>query len=469
MKTRNVRMKTKRTKRTKKIYVGGNLECGPDGLWRPYTYTGKYPNRQINLYRQAESDLLNALKIPCTKHKTEGSTAWVYTDLVDLPYMERLFLALPIDRQSAILKSLRKSVYNRNFNITRGINNDFDHQNMLKKMIDLQEHFSTLIPVPPREEWKDDALSQQITVLEAEIETLGLQIGEGRNDLIPRFDDKQEELDGVKDELSKYKKLSSPKPIPKKTHTPLPTLSVARPAQQEPSKQKSIKSKSKLTKEEEDEIIESARQQSLDERNKLEKNTRESEELERISTLAYHLFITFSDEFNARQGNDDTKIYEVNKPLVAQFIAMFNYAHEHPDANVGLVFETMCHNFNFYIDAWINRFKIDNHMLEGIDPAVKEENCNIFPVNSELQKLFVYAETSTCVEHHNQLDISQLNRLLNERRVSVETPPFCSYCARTDKPLQVCSKCRSVKYCSKECQRGDWKKGHKTVCCKPPP
>lgn len=484
MKTRNVRMKTKRTKhRTKKIYVGGNLQCGPDGGWEPYNYTGPFPNRQVGLYRQAEADLLIALNIPCTEAKAKGKTAWVYTDLVNLPYMEGIFVALPIDKQNAILKSLRRSVYNRNHNITHGINDDLGHRQMLQKMINLKEHLSTFMPVPPKEEWKDETLNQQIKDISAEIDTLNDRIVQGHIKLIPSLEDKQEELAIVKDELNVYIQLSSPKPL-KKKHTPLPTLSVAQeqpaqeqPVQEQPSKQKS-KSRTQLTKEEEHELIENARQQSLDERNKLEKITRESEELEKISTLAYHLFIPFSDEFNTTQGND-TKLYELNKPLVVQFIAMFNYAHEHPDANVGLLFETMCVNFNNYIDAWINRFKIDNHMQEGIDPTVKEENCTIFPVNSEHQKLFVYAETSTCIERHLRLDISQLNRLLSERRkkiaamikvpsVSVETKPFCDYCTRTDKPLQVCSKCRNVKYCSQECQRGDWK-GHKTVCCKPPP
>jgi hypothetical protein len=33
--------------------------------------------------------------------------------------------------------------------------------------------------------------------------------------------------------------------------------------------------------------------------------------------------------------------------------------------------------------------------------------------------------------------------------------------------LQVCSGCKLVSYCSKLCQKEDWKKGHKESCCKP--
>ena len=30
--------------------------------------------------------------------------------------------------------------------------------------------------------------------------------------------------------------------------------------------------------------------------------------------------------------------------------------------------------------------------------------------------------------------------------------------------LKLCTKCRLVAYCSKECQTADWKRGHKKVC-----
>jgi len=42
----------------------------------------------------------------------------------------------------------------------------------------------------------------------------------------------------------------------------------------------------------------------------------------------------------------------------------------------------------------------------------------------------------------------------------------CAYCKNTDCGLKVCSSCALVSYCSKECQKQDWKRGHKTVCFK---
>ena len=47
----------------------------------------------------------------------------------------------------------------------------------------------------------------------------------------------------------------------------------------------------------------------------------------------------------------------------------------------------------------------------------------------------------------------------------------CRYCRRppeADKPLRKCTRCKAVKYCGKECQRKDWKLGHKVDCFIPP-
>ena len=41
----------------------------------------------------------------------------------------------------------------------------------------------------------------------------------------------------------------------------------------------------------------------------------------------------------------------------------------------------------------------------------------------------------------------------------------CSHCSAT-KPLEECSRCKKVKYCSVKCQRQDWQKGHKKICRK---
>ena len=36
--------------------------------------------------------------------------------------------------------------------------------------------------------------------------------------------------------------------------------------------------------------------------------------------------------------------------------------------------------------------------------------------------------------------------------------------AKDDKKLLNCSQCRSVRYCSRECQRAHWRAGHKAEC-----
>ena len=40
----------------------------------------------------------------------------------------------------------------------------------------------------------------------------------------------------------------------------------------------------------------------------------------------------------------------------------------------------------------------------------------------------------------------------------------CAVCAEEDEELFLCSKCKTVKYCSKECQLRAWKEGHKIRC-----
>jgi hypothetical protein len=40
----------------------------------------------------------------------------------------------------------------------------------------------------------------------------------------------------------------------------------------------------------------------------------------------------------------------------------------------------------------------------------------------------------------------------------------CAMKASVENPLKLCSKCKKVYYCSRECQLDDWKKGHKEQC-----
>jgi hypothetical protein len=40
----------------------------------------------------------------------------------------------------------------------------------------------------------------------------------------------------------------------------------------------------------------------------------------------------------------------------------------------------------------------------------------------------------------------------------------CAHCHETPEELKLCAGCKSVKYCSRTCQRADWP-SHKLVCC----
>lgn len=53
-----------------------------------------------------------------------------------------------------------------------------------------------------------------------------------------------------------------------------------------------------------------------------------------------------------------------------------------------------------------------------------------------------------------------------------ETFKKCGYCflLETDsQPLSLCGRCQQISYCSRRCQREDWKAGHKEVCKEPLP
>jgi hypothetical protein len=44
-----------------------------------------------------------------------------------------------------------------------------------------------------------------------------------------------------------------------------------------------------------------------------------------------------------------------------------------------------------------------------------------------------------------------------------DAPKICTSCSATDKPLMTCVRCKSVKYCNKDCQKTDWP-SHNVVC-----
>jgi hypothetical protein len=62
---------------------------------------------------------------------------------------------------------------------------------------------------------------------------------------------------------------------------------------------------------------------------------------------------------------------------------------------------------------------------------------------------------------------------VSDRRPAVhnlQSLPRCAFCNATGSrtvSLQQCHKCKKVRHCGKECQKGDWKLHHKAACSAP--
>ena len=57
-------------------------------------------------------------------------------------------------------------------------------------------------------------------------------------------------------------------------------------------------------------------------------------------------------------------------------------------------------------------------------------------------------------------------RIVYDNAMSMLVTNKCACCKRSDCHLKVCSRCGLVSYCTKECQKTDWKRGHKAMCNK---
>ncbi|KAH6716625.1 hypothetical protein BKA61DRAFT_572707 [Leptodontidium sp. MPI-SDFR-AT-0119] len=53
----------------------------------------------------------------------------------------------------------------------------------------------------------------------------------------------------------------------------------------------------------------------------------------------------------------------------------------------------------------------------------------------------------------------------SQANANTGSQPACSKISTDEKPLKPCTKCQSVQYCSKECQKADFK-NHKKECAK---
>ncbi|OJT01916.1 hypothetical protein TRAPUB_7628 [Trametes pubescens] len=68
----------------------------------------------------------------------------------------------------------------------------------------------------------------------------------------------------------------------------------------------------------------------------------------------------------------------------------------------------------------------------------------------------------------NDLAFERIRRIWdNKRKEEHVAKTHCSYCDKRGsqrKPLQTCSHCKAARYCDTDCQRADFRAGHKDEC-----
>jgi len=88
-----------------------------------------------------------------------------------------------------------------------------------------------------------------------------------------------------------------------------------------------------------------------------------------------------------------------------------------------------------------------------------------------------YNESTIVMKASGLHNIDQIRQYIRDQGIDEDITPMiqvkwtktittirrCQYCFKSDDKLSKCSSCNVVHYCSKECQKGDWKT-HKEYC-----
>eukprot|EP00899_Mesostigma_viride_P026483 jgi/Mesvir1/7019/Mv09150-RA.1 len=75
--------------------------------------------------------------------------------------------------------------------------------------------------------------------------------------------------------------------------------------------------------------------------------------------------------------------------------------------------------------------------------------------------------TDVSKDEHQGLFTAVMAEVLEEEVRSTLLCNACGMVEPTDKKFPVCARCHLARYCSTECQKVDWKAGHKEACCLP--
>jgi hypothetical protein len=69
-------------------------------------------------------------------------------------------------------------------------------------------------------------------------------------------------------------------------------------------------------------------------------------------------------------------------------------------------------------------------------------------------------------KHGYKAALKKMRKTSHALKKDMPEAPRCANCDDSHGNLKKCGRCESVRYCSLECQKADWKRSHKHVCNK---
>jgi parallel beta-helix repeat protein len=117
-----------------------------------------------------------------------------------------------------------------------------------------------------------------------------------------------------------------------------------------------------------------------------------------------------------------------------------------------------------FSQAVMRRNKIHNNQCGGIKiegyPSVEKSVIEYNHISSNSGPAIYEEGLLTAKRRENKLEDNKEER--NQSTAQSEAK-LCYYCKKSEKILKKCSRCFTAQYCSKQCQKSDWK-SHKDIC-----